>query len=117
MRHKKKGRKLNRSSSHRKALMKNMAISLIMHEKISSTHEKCKELQRYVEPLITSGKKGGLHSRRRVASKLNHKEAVRKVFAELGPRYSDRPGGYTRVVRIGARPGDSAEMSVIMFCE
>ena len=117
MRHKKAGRKLNRTSAHRKALMKNMAISLIEHEKIRSTHEKCKELQTFVEPLITAGKKGDLSSRRLVSSKLNSKDAVRRLFDSIAPRYAERNGGYTRVVRIGPRHGDAAEMSVIMLCE
>ncbi|MBK1696519.1 50S ribosomal protein L17 [Rhodovibrio salinarum] len=113
MRHMKSGRKLNRTQSHRKALFANMATSLIKHEQIVTTLPKAKELRRVTDKLITMGKKGDLHSRRRAASQLRDERMTKKLFDELGPRYKDRPGGYTRVLKAGFRQGDCAPMAVI----
>jgi large subunit ribosomal protein L17 len=113
MRHMKSGRKLNRTQSHRKALFANMATSLIKHEQIVTTLPKAKELRRVTDKLITLGKKGDLHSRRRAASQLRDERMAKKLFDELGPRYKDRPGGYTRVLKAGFRQGDCAPMAVI----
>jgi large subunit ribosomal protein L17 len=113
MRHMKSGRKLNRTQSHRKALFANMATSLIKHEQIVTTLPKAKELRRVTDKLITMGKKGDLHSRRRAASQLRDERMAKKLFDELGPRYKDRPGGYTRVLKAGYRQGDCAPMAVI----
>jgi large subunit ribosomal protein L17 len=109
----KSGRKLNRTQSHRKALFANMATSLIKHEQIVTTLPKAKELRRVTDKLITMGKKGDLHSRRRAASQLRDERMTKKLFDELGPRYKDRPGGYTRVLKAGFRQGDCAPMAVI----
>lgn len=113
MRHMKSGRKLNRTQSHRKAMFANMATSLIKHEQIVTTLPKAKELRRVTDKLITMGKKGDLHSRRRAASQLRDERMAKKLFDELGPRYKDRPGGYTRVLKAGFRQGDCAPMAVI----
>lgn len=113
MRHMKSGRKLNRTQSHRKALFANMATSLIKHEQIVTTLPKAKELRRVTDRLITMGKKGDLPSRRRAASQLRDERMTKKLFDELGPRYKDRPGGYTRVLKAGFRQGDCAPMAVI----
>lgn len=113
MRHMKSGRKLNRTQSHRKALFANMATSLIKHEQIVTTLPKAKELRRVTDKLITMGKKGDLHARRRAASQLRDERMTKKLFDELGPRYKDRPGGYTRVLKAGFRQGDCAPMAVI----
>ena len=113
MRHAKAGRKLNRTSSHRQAMFANMAGSLIKHEQIVTTLPKAKELRRVTERLITMGKKGDLANRRRAASKLRDEAMTRKLFDVLGPRYQNRPGGYTRVLKAGFRQGDMAPMAVI----
>ena len=113
MRHKLKGRKLNRTSSHRKALFGNMANSLITHEQIKTTLPKAKELRGIVEKLITIGKKGGLHARRQLISRLQNNENASKVIEALADRYKSRPGGYTRILKAGFRYGDSAPMAVI----
>ncbi len=113
MRHRKKGRKLSRTLSHRKALLRNLAISLIMNGKIVTTEPKAKELRRVVEKLISKAKEGTLHVRRQVIAFIPHKEAVRKLFNEIAPRYKDRNGGYTRILKIGEREGDSAFMALI----
>ena len=113
MRHMKSGRKLNRTQSHRKAMFANMATSLIKHEQIVTTLPKAKELRRVTDKLITMGKKGDLHARRRAASQLRDERMAKKLFDELGPRYKDRPGGYTRVLKAGFRQGDCAPMAVI----
>jgi len=113
MRHMKSGRKLNRTQSHRKALFANMATSLIKHEQIVTTLPKAKELRRVTDKLITMGKKGDLHARRRAAAQLRDERMAKKLFDELGPRYKDRPGGYTRVLKAGFRQGDCAPMAVI----
>ena len=113
MRHRQSGRKLNRTSSHRKSLFKNMAQALLKHEQIVTTLPKAKELKRVVEKLITLGKKGNLHSRRIAFNQIRDKDMVSKLFDNLAKRYSDRKGGYTRVLKAGFRYGDSAPMAVI----
>lgn len=113
MRHGIKGRKLNRTSSHRKALFSNMASSLIKHEQIKTTLPKAKELKRFVEKVITLGKKGELHQRRQAISILKDLDMVKKTFDVLAIRYKDRSGGYTRIMKCGFRTGDSAPMAII----
>ena len=113
MRHQKSGRKLNRNASHRKAMFRNMASSLFQHEIIRTTLPKAKELRRVAEPLITLAKTDGVHQRRMAFSRLRDKDAVGKLFGELGPRYKDRPGGYTRILKCGFRDGDNAPMAYI----
>lgn len=113
MRHRKNGRKLNRTASHRRAMLRNMATSLFLHERIETTTAKAKELRPYAERLITLAKRGDLHARRLAAAKVRDRAVVGKLFDEIGPRYSDRPGGYTRILKLGARKGDAAEMSLI----
>ena len=113
MRHRKSGRHLNRTSAHRKAMFRNMAVSLVTHEMIRTTVPKAKELRRVVEPLITLAKQDH-HSRRRLAfDRVRSRPAVTKLFNELGPRYRDRPGGYVRILRHGYRAGDAAPMAVV----
>ena len=113
MRHRKSGRKLNRTSSHRKAMFANMAASLIKHEQIQTTLPKAKELRPIVEKLITLGKRGDLHARRQAFAELSEKSAVDKLFTTLSERYAERKGGYTRVLKAGFRTGDAAPMGVI----
>ena len=113
MRHSKSGRKLNRNSSHRKAMFSNMANSLFDHEIIKTTLPKAKELRRIAEPLITLAKEDSVANRRSAFSKMRDKEMVGKLFAELAPRYKDRPGGYTRILKCGFRSGDAAPMAYI----
>ena len=113
MRHQKSGRKLNRTSSHREAMFKNMAASLIKHELIRTTLPKAKELRRVAEPLITLAKTDGVANRRLAFSRLRDKEAVGKLFVQIGPRYSQRPGGYLRILKCGFRPGDNAPMAYV----
>ncbi len=113
MRHNKSGRKLNRNSSHRKAMFSNMANSLFDHEIIKTTLPKAKELRRVAEPLITLAKNDSVANRRSAFSKLRDKEMVGKLFNDLAPRYKDRPGGYTRIMKCGFRSGDSAPMAYI----
>jgi large subunit ribosomal protein L17 len=113
MRHNKSGRKLNRNSSHRKAMFSNMANSLFDHEIIKTTLPKAKELRRVAEPLITLAKSDSVANRRSAFSKLRDKEMVGKLFSELAPRYKDRPGGYTRILKCGFRSGDAAPMAYI----
>jgi large subunit ribosomal protein L17 len=113
MRHRKTGRKLNRNSSHRKALFSNMVNSLIKHEIIKTTLPKAKELRGYAEPLITLAKSDSIAKRRLAFSRLRDKDSVAKLFAELGPRYQERPGGYLRVLKCGFRTGDSAPMAYV----
>lgn len=113
MRHRQTGRQLNRNSSHRKAMMSNMATSLVSHEVIRTTLPKAKELRRYVEPLITLAKEDSVARRRQAFSKLRDKAGVGKLFTELGPRYKERPGGYTRILKCGFRPGDNAQMALV----
>ncbi len=113
MRHRMSGRKLNRTSSHRKAMFSNMAASLLRHEQISTTLPKAKELRSIADKMITLGKRGDLHARRQAHSFLQDGEAVAKLFDSLADRYKDRPGGYTRVLKAGFRYGDAAPMAVI----
>jgi large subunit ribosomal protein L17 len=113
MRHQKSGRKLNRTSSHREAMFKNMAASLIKHELIRTTLPKAKELRRVAEPLITLAKTDGVANRRLAFARLRDKQAVGKLFVELGPRYRERPGGYLRILKCGFRPGDNAPMAYV----
>ena len=113
MRHRMSGRKLNRKSQHRKAMFSNMAAALIKHEQIETTLPKAKELRSFVEKLITLGKRGGLHDRRRAFAVLRDDAMTAKLFEILGPRYRDRNGGYTRVLKAGFRYGDAAPMAVI----
>ncbi len=117
MRHRKQGRKLNRTSSHRKAMFANMAASLIEHEQIVTTLPKAKELRSVADKLITLAKRGDLHSRRLAISRIRDVKQVGKLFETLGPRYADRNGGYTRVLKAGFRYGDNAPMAVIEFVE
>ena len=117
MRHGKSGRKLNRTSSHRKAMFANMAASLIEHEQIITTLPKAKELRPIVEKLVTLGKRGDLHARRQVASSIRDEEQTRKLFAKIAPRYSERHGGYLRIMKAGFRTGDNAPMAVIEFVD
>ncbi len=113
MRHGFSGRRLNRSSSHRKAMLSNMATSLLKHEQIVTTLPKAKELRRVVDKMITLGKKGSLHNRRQAIAFLRDDKIVAKLFSELAPRYKERNGGYTRVLKAGFRQGDAAPMAVI----
>ena len=113
MRHGKSGRRLNRTASHRKAMFQNMANALIKHEQIVTTLPKAKDLRRVVEKLITLGKTGTLHSRRIAYSRLRDEKMTKKLFDVLGPRYQERAGGYTRVLKAGFRYGDAAPMAVI----
>src|SRR5271167_88284 len=115
MRHLNRGRKLNRTSSHRKALFRNLVLSLIEHERIKTTDAKAKELRRFADRMVTLGKKGDLAARRRAFSYLQSHQAVKKLFDEIAPRYKDRAGGYTRVVKFGFRRGDAAQLSIIEF--
>ena len=113
MRHRKSGRHLNRTSSHRKAMFRNMAVSLFEHEAIKTTVPKAKELRRVAEPLITLAKQDTVANRRLAFDRTRSKSAVAKLFNELGPRYQDRPGGYTRILKAGYRAGDSAPVAWI----
>ena len=113
MRHRMSGRKLNRTSSHRKAMFSNMAAALITHEQINTTLPKAKDLRRVVEKLITLGKRGDLHARRQAFAALRDEAVVAKLFAVIGERYKDRQGGYTRVLKAGFRYGDCAPMAII----
>ena len=117
MRHKKTGRKLGRNSDHRKAMFRNMAVSLIVHESISTTLPKAKELRRTIEPLITLAKEDGVAKRRRAFDKLRDKAAVGKLFDEIGPRFQERTGGYLRILKKGMRPGDSAQMALVQLTD
>jgi len=113
MRHRQSGRHLNRTSAHRKAMFANMAASLLRHEMIRTTVPKAKELRRVVEPLITAAKSDSVARRRHVFDRIRDRDAVTKLFVELAPRYLERPGGYTRILKCGFRAGDAAPMAVI----
>ncbi|PCI64570.1 MAG: 50S ribosomal protein L17 [Gammaproteobacteria bacterium] len=113
MRHRKSGRQLNRNSSHRKAMFKNMAVSIIEHELIKTTVPKAKELRGVVEPLITLAKEDSVANRRLAFARTRSKSAVGKLFDELGPRYQERPGGYLRIIKAGFRTGDKAPMAYV----
>jgi len=117
MRHRKSGRKLNRTSTHRRAMFKNMAAALIKHEQITTTLPKAKELRPIVEKLVTLAKKGGLANRRLAIARLQDKDMVTKLFDVLAERYEDRAGGYTRVLKAGFRYGDAAPMAIIEFVD
>ena len=117
MRHRRSGRKLNRTSSHRKAMFANMAVALLKHEQIRTTLPKAKDLRRVTDRMITLGKRGTLHSRRRALATLQDTQLVGKLFGALAERYKERHGGYTRVLRDGFRYGDSAPMAVIELVE
>ncbi len=113
MRHKVSGRRLGRTSSHRKSMMQSMSASLIEHEIIQTTVSKAKELRRELEPLITRAKEDSLHNRRITFDRIRNRDAVQKLFLELGPRFKQRPGGYLRIMRCGYRAGDAAPMAYI----
>jgi len=117
MRHRKSGRRLGRNSSHRKALFRNMATSMLKHETIRTTLPKAKELRRVVEPLITLAKEDSVANRRLAFDRLRDKEVVGKLFSDLGPRFKNRPGGYLRILKTGPRPGDAAPMAIVMLTE
>ena len=117
MRHRKSGRKLNRTASHRKAMFANMAAALINHEQITTTLPKAKALKPFVEKLVTLAKRGDLHARRIAISRVRDEAMVKKLFEAIGPRYEDRQGGYTRVLRAGFRYGDNAPVAVIEFVD
>ena len=113
MRHNVSGRKLNRTPAHRKMLYRNLVTALFKHERIQTTVPKAKEARQVAEKLITFAKRGDLHARRQAARKINEPEVLQKLFAEIGPRYADRPGGYTRILRLGNRKGDNAEVAIL----
>jgi len=117
MRHRKAGRKLNRTSAHRRALFANLANALIEHEQITTTDAKARELRRYAEKLITMGKKGSLAARRNAHAKLRDDSSIDRLFGALAERYKDRHGGYTRIYKLGPRKGDCAEMALIEFVD
>lgn len=117
MRHRKKGRELSRTSSHKRAMLRNMATSLIHHERIRTTEAKAKELRPVVEKLITLGGVDDVHSRRRARRMIEDRDALQKLFEEIGPRFRERPGGYTRILKLGARKGDGAELAIIELTE
>jgi len=117
MRHHKSGRRLGRNSSHRKAMFRNMASSLIMHETIRTTVPKAKELRRVVEPMITLAKEDSVANRRLAFDRLRDKATVGKLFRELGPRFKNRPGGYLRILKMGHRPGDAAPMALVQLLD
>lgn len=110
-------RKFGRSSAHRKALMSNLASSLIEHKRIKTTHEKALELRKFLEPMITKAKDHTVHNRREVLKKIHNDEAVKVLFDVIAPSYLDRPGGYTRIIKLGSRPNDSAKVSLIEFVD
>ena len=113
MRHRNKGRSFSRTAEHRDAMLRNLATSLFLHGRIETTTEKAKELRQFAEPIITKAKRGDLHARRLVARQINDNVALTKLFDEIGPRFAERPGGYTRVLHLGHRPGDAADMAII----
>ncbi|OQY24255.1 MAG: 50S ribosomal protein L17 [Desulfobacteraceae bacterium 4572_35.2] len=117
MRHNKSGRRLGRNSSHRKAMLRNMVTSLLDHERITTTDARAKEVRKIAEKLITLGKRGDLHARRQALSVVFDKKVVAKLFDRLAPRFQDRPGGYTRIIKVGNRLGDNAPVSIIEFVE
>lgn len=117
MRHRKSGRTLGRNSSHRQAMMRNMVTSLLDHEQITTTDARAKELRKLAEKMITLGKNGSLHARRQAAAVVRDKKVVGKLFERIAPRYADRPGGYTRIIKLGLRAGDNASLSRIELVE
>ena len=117
MRHRKSGKKLNMNSAHRKAMFRNMTVSLIRHEEIRTTLTKAKELRRHAEPLITLGKNGTVANRRLAFSRMRDREMVTKLFNDLGEHFKDRPGGYLRILKSGYRAGDKAPMAVVQLVD
>lgn len=117
MRHRKKGRELSRTRTHKRAMLRNMVASLILHERIRTTEAKAKELRPFAERLITLAKRGDLHSRRMAGRHVANREALQKLFEQIGPRFEERSGGYTRILKLGARKGDGAELALIELTE
>lgn len=117
MRHRKKGRQLSRTRTHKRAMLRNMVTSLILHERIRTTEAKARELRPFAERLITLAKKGDMHSRRVAGRQIADRQALRKLFDQIGPRFEGRPGGYTRILKLGARKGDGAELALIELTE
>jgi len=117
MRHLNQGRKLNRTSAHRKALFRNLVLALVKHERIKTTDAKAKELRRYADRMVTLGKRGDLAARRLAFSFMQSRDAVKRVFDEIAPRFKERSGGYTRVVKFGFRRGDAAPLSIVEFSD
>ncbi|HKL48833.1 MAG TPA: 50S ribosomal protein L17 [Desulfuromonadales bacterium] len=117
MRHNKAGRRLGRNSSHRKAMLRNMVTSLLNHERITTTDARAKELRKLAEKMITLGKRGDLHARRQALQVIREKAVVAKLFERIAPRYQERPGGYTRIIKLSHRHGDNAPMSLIELVE
>jgi large subunit ribosomal protein L17 len=117
VRHRRAGKKLGRDSAHRKALYSNLAGALIEHGRIKTTEAKAKAVKPFAEQMITLGKRGDLHARRLALAELRSQDVVHQLFAEVGPRFADRPGGYTRIVKLGPRLGDSAEMVYLEFVD
>jgi len=117
MRHRKDGRKLGRTASHRKAMLANMAANLFLHKQIRTTHPKALEARRFAETLITKAKKGDLHSRRLVLKVIPHKDIVKILFDEIAPQYADRNGGYTRIIKLGQRKNDAAHVSILSLVD
>jgi large subunit ribosomal protein L17 len=117
MRHLNQGRKLNRTSAHRKALLRNLVLALVRHEHIKTTDAKAKELRRYADRMVTLGKRGDLAARRLAFSFMQSRDAVKRVFDEIAPRFKERNGGYTRVVKFGFRRGDAAPLSIVEFSD
>lgn len=113
MRHQRKVNKLSRTSEQRAALLKSLAVALIEHKQLVTTVAKAKELRKYIEPMVTRAKEDNTHNRRIVFSDLNHKDSLKVLFGEIGPKSKDRPGGYTRIIKMGNRSGDGAELAVI----
>ena len=111
----KKGKRLGKSPSHQRKILSNLAASLIMEERLTTTSAKAKMLRPYVEKIVTKARRGDLHARRNVLAKIQDTEVVTKLFDDIGPRYEDRPGGYTRIVKVGPRRGDGTEMALIEF--
>jgi len=117
MRHRKSGRKLGRKTGHRRAVMSNLASRLIEHKRIKTTEAKAKELRVFIEPLVTFARRGDLHARRQVLRKIPHKDIVSILFNDIGPVYTDRDGGYTRIIKLGFRDNDRAPVSMIEFVD
>jgi large subunit ribosomal protein L17 len=117
MRHNKSGKRLGRNTPHRNAMLRNMVTSLFDHEKITTTDARAKELRKIADRMITLGKRGDLHARRQVLTVIRDKKIVAKLFDQIGPRFKDRPGGYTRIIKVGSRLGDNAPQSIIALVE
>ncbi len=117
MRHNRKGRKLGRTTSHRLSMFRNQLASLVEHQRITTTLPKAKDLKPIAERLITQGKRGTVHARRRVGRWIANRDLIKKLFAEIAPRFSERPGGYLRIVKLGPRSGDGAEMAILEFVD